>query len=91
MSEEKKVEEKKDAKPKKKAAPAEDFSAKAETKKAWSVEKCMKIARRFKDETSWREGAPSSYKSAMAHGWVAQCTSTMTGGKAPTRRTSKVA
>ena len=43
------------------------------TKSKWTLEKCKKFARRFKSEMEWSEGSPSSYKSAQAHGWVAQC------------------
>jgi hypothetical protein len=47
-------------------------------KSSWTLERCQKYARRFKSETEWAEGAPASYKSAMAHGWVAQCMPTST-------------
>lgn len=43
--------------------------AKAEKKK-WDLARCRKIANRFKSELEWSVGAPSSYKSAKAHGWV---------------------
>lgn len=48
-------------------------SQRVKKKSAWTLERCMKFARRFKSEIEWAEGAPASYKSAMAHGWVAQC------------------
>ena len=43
------------------------------TKSSWTLDKCKKFARRFKNETEWASGSPASYKSAQAHGWVAQC------------------
>lgn len=48
-------------------------TTRAKTKSSWTLEKCKKFARRFKSETEWAQGSPSSYKSAQAHGWVAQC------------------
>jgi hypothetical protein len=42
-------------------------------KSAWTLERCMKFAKRFKTEQEWAAGAPASYKSAAAHGWIAQC------------------
>lgn len=51
-------------------------------KSAWTLERCMKFARRFKSEMEWAAGAPASYKSAEAHGWIAQC---MPGAKSGRR------
>jgi hypothetical protein len=45
----------------------------AKKKSNWTLDRCKKYARRFKTELEWAEGAPASYKSAQAHGWVAQC------------------
>lgn len=42
-------------------------------KSIWTLERCQKFARRFKNEADWAAGSPSSYKSAQAHGWVALC------------------
>ncbi len=42
-------------------------------KTVWTLERCMKYARRFSSEGQWASGASSSYKSAVARGWVAQC------------------
>lgn len=39
----------------------------------WTLARCQKYARRFKSEQEWKDGAPSSYKSAVAHGWVKDC------------------
>jgi hypothetical protein len=50
-------------------------------KSAWTLERCMKFARRFKSEMEWADGAPASYKSAMAHGWVAQCMPSVKSGR----------
>jgi hypothetical protein len=54
----------------------------AKKKSSWTLEKCQKFARRFKTEMEWAAGAPASYKSAQAHGWVAQC---MPGSKSARR------
>jgi hypothetical protein len=51
-------------------------------KSLWTLERCKKYARRFKTEIEWAAGAPASYKSAQAHGWVAQC---MPGSKSARR------
>ena len=48
-------------------------STRAKTKSLWSLERCQKFARRFKSESEWAAGSPSSYKSAQAHGWVQLC------------------
>jgi hypothetical protein len=53
-------------------------------KSGWTLERCKKYARRFKTEMEWAAGAPASYKSAQAQGWLAQC---MPGSKS-TRRAS---
>lgn len=39
----------------------------------WSLEKCMKIAKRYNSEDEWKQYAPSSYKSASANNWKEQC------------------
>ena len=39
----------------------------------WSLEKCMKIAKRYNSEEEWKQYAPSSYKSASANNWKDQC------------------
>jgi phage protein D len=38
----------------------------------WTMARCRKVANRFRTEDEWRKGAPSSWKSATAHGWVAE-------------------
>jgi len=43
----------------------------------WSLERCQKAAKRFDSVTAWETGAPSSFKSATAHGWVEQCSAHM--------------
>jgi hypothetical protein len=50
-------------------------------KKVWTLEKCAKYARRFTSEAIWASGAPSSYKSAVAHGWKDQCLAEMEKAK----------
>ncbi len=47
--------------------------AKEKKKSRWSLETCKKAARRFDSRDAWAQGAPSSYKSACAHGWEAEC------------------
>lgn len=47
--------------------------ARVKSKSKWSLDRCKKYARRFKTEAEWSAGSPASYKSAQAHGWVAQC------------------
>ncbi len=42
-------------------------------KQAWSLERCLKFARRFSTDAEWQAGAPSSYKAAVAHNWHKQC------------------
>ena len=68
-------------KAKKGPSAAEMLSAEKKKKVAWTLEKCMKAARRFSNESEWAAGAPAAYKSAFAHGWVAQCTAKMAGNK----------
>jgi len=47
-------------------------AAPKEQKMKWSMARCRKQANRFKNEMEWKKGAPSSYKAAMAHGWVSE-------------------
>lgn len=42
-------------------------------KQPWTLQRCLKAARRFATEEEWRQGAPSSYKAAHSHGWVKDC------------------
>ena len=51
---------------------AKDQQAKRE-KQEWTLEKCMKYARRSTSEALWASTSPASYKSAVAHGWRDQC------------------
>lgn len=76
--------DKKDA-PKKEAAAegGEEKKSKGSSSKRekpasrWTVDLCMKFAKRFESEAAWAEGAPSSYKAACARGYVADCTKHM--------------
>jgi len=43
---------------------------KKEQKIRWTLARCRKVANRFNSEAEWAKGAPSSYKSAQAHGWT---------------------
>lgn len=61
---------------------------KKEKKSSWTVERCIKASKRFETEEAWAKGAPSSYKAATAHGWTAQCTSHMKGGKRSYQRSA---
>ncbi len=65
--------------PKKEAAAPEAgvTTANRKEKRAWTIERCMTFARRFSSEAEWKNGAPSSYKSAGAHGWIAECVKVM--------------
>lgn len=82
MSENEKKEggEKKEQAKAKKAAPVNTLEVKKK-KEAWTLEKCVKSARRFQSENEWSVGAPASYKSATSHGWVKQCVGAMSGAK----------
>jgi hypothetical protein len=39
----------------------------------WTVKKCAKYARKFENLEQWKDGAPSSFKSAQANGWLKEC------------------
>ena len=73
--------EKKPAGKKAGPTPAELLAKEAKKKKPWTLEKCMKAAHRFKTEAEWSAGAPASYKSAQAHGWIQQCMGGAKGNK----------
>ena len=51
-------------------------------KSKWTIERCSKVARRFASLEEWETGAPSSFKAASAHDWVAKCAAHMRGGVA---------
>lgn len=68
--------------------PAELLAAEKKKKKAWTLDKCLKTARRFQSESEWATGAPAAYKSAIAHGWTKQCVAGMTGAKSTHRKTA---
>ena len=78
--------EKKEQAKGKKAAPVNTLTEKKK-KEAWTLDKCVKSARRFQSETEWSAGAPASYKSATAHGWVKQCVGAMSGNAGKTTKT----
>ncbi len=95
----------KEAKAKKGAAPSgapkiaehnetPQHAAKAEKKKSrWTVQTCLKAAKRFQTRAQWASNAPSSYKAASAKGWVEQCCKHMSepAKKAVAPRTKKSA
>jgi len=72
MSEEKKAAPaaKEGAAKKEKAKATEQNSRETVKKPKWTLQRCRKIARRFDSVKQWQFGAPSSFKSAEAHGWV---------------------
>jgi hypothetical protein len=45
----------------------------------WTLELCMKYAKRFDSVDAWAQGAPSCFKAATARGFVAKCSSHMSG------------
>jgi hypothetical protein len=55
----------------------------------WTVEACLKAAKRFDSVEAWAKGAPSSYKAAFARGYMDKCTAHMTG-KTMTKATKPV-
>jgi hypothetical protein len=68
-------------------------TAREEKKQAWTIERCKKAAARFETLNEWKEGAPSSFKSATARGWVKDCEAHMkslaTARKTPTQKPLK--
>lgn len=52
----------------------------------WTLEACMKAAKRFDTVEAWSKGFPASYKAAVARGFDKQCTAHMTGGKSNVRK-----
>lgn len=63
-----------------------------EEKKKWTLARCRKVANRFNSEAEWAKGAPSSYKSAQAHGWTQEIVSGMKSkGSAPAKSSVKKA
>lgn len=72
MSEEQKTD--KPAEKKQNAKPvAMGGAPKKDKKKPWTIERCLKFARRYPNEEAWKQGAPSSYKAASSHGWLKEC------------------
>lgn len=87
------AEKKEQPKGKKPAAAADAINGAKKKKEPWTLEKCIKSARRFHSEAEWSAGAPASYKSAFSHGWVKQCVGAMSGtgaksAKAPVRKSA---
>lgn len=54
-------------------SPQEEAKKEKKAKKVWTLEKCLKVAKRFSSQTQWAHGAPSSFKSATSHKWLDQC------------------
>lgn len=92
------AEEKAAPKKEKKAAPAADAAdqvheiKKRESKASrWTLEACMKAAKRFDTVDAWSKGFPSSYKAAVARGFDKQCMAHMTSGKATVKKVAPAA
>ena len=64
----------------------QDAARREQRKSRWTLQTCMKVAKRFNARTEWAAGAPSCYKAATAKGWVDQCAKHMTN--APARKTT---
>ena len=87
------AEEKAKAPKEKKAAPAADAADKQHEVKVreskasrWTLEACMKAAKRFDTVEAWAKGFPSSYKAAVARGFDKQCSAHMTGTKSNVKK-----
>lgn len=52
-------------------------------KLAWDEKRCKKFASRFDTLEDWATGHQSSYKAAVAHGWVESCSKHMTDTSLP--------
>jgi hypothetical protein len=70
--------------------------AKREAKQSrWTMDLCMKYAKRFDSVEAWAAGMPSSYKAAVARGFMDKCTAHMSGKtmtkatKAPVKTVAK--
>lgn len=59
---------------------------KKETKLRWTLARCRKVANRFNSESEWAKGAPSSYKSAQAHGWAQEIVSHLNGKQSASKK-----
>lgn len=46
-------------------------------KMGWNEKRCKKFAGRFDTLEEWAKGHQSSFKAAVAHGWVESCSSHM--------------
>jgi len=51
----------------------------------WTLALCKRAAGRFATSTDWEQGFPSSYKAAVSHGWLAECTAQLQGTVASTK------
>ncbi len=57
----------------------------------WTLEACMKAAKRFDSVEAWSKGFPSSYKAAVSRGYDKQCSAHMTSGKATVKKVAPAA
>ena len=60
-------------------SPQQEAKKEKKAKKVWTLEKCLKAARRFLSQEEWARQAPSSFKSASSHRWLDQCCAHMHG------------
>lgn len=73
--------------PKKDAAAGEEAGGyesgaveKKSKKQPWTLDRCLRAARRFDSVSAWQKGAPSSYKAASARNWLDKCVAYMKPG-----------
>jgi hypothetical protein len=61
------------------------------TKKAsrWTLETCIKAARRFSSLDEWKVSKPDSYKAAVAKGWASECAKHFVASAAPAKTAAK--
>jgi len=83
MSEEKKGQKEKPAKAEPEAKVVEYGARQKKENNRWTLARCLKAAKRFDNPTAWKDGAPSSYKAANAHGWQKECCAHMSAKNLP--------
>lgn len=54
-------------------APKQYGKKEKKSKSRWTLELCMKAAKRFATREEFEFGTPSAFKAAVAHGWDAKC------------------
>jgi hypothetical protein len=71
-------------------SPQEEAKKEKKSKKVWTLEKCLKAAKRFSSRDDWSKNAPSSYKSASSHQWIEKCCAHMKDVATPDKISQKV-